>query len=86
MDSGIGIGGLSTGKDETASSQFDLFESVELETGVKKIHTKHFVLYHQLIVRDPLSLKFLLIQKSLLMLNRSVCKVECELGRKLEVY
>ena len=42
MDSGIGIGGLSTGKDETASSQFDLFESVELETGVKKIHTQTF--------------------------------------------
>ena len=42
MDSGIGIGGLSTGKDETASSQFDLFEKVELETGVKKIHTQSF--------------------------------------------
>ena len=42
MDSGIGIGGLSTGKDETASSQFDLFENVELETGVKKIHTQTF--------------------------------------------
>ena len=42
MDSGIGIGGLSTGKDETASSQFDLFEKVELETGVKKIHTQTF--------------------------------------------
>ena len=42
MDAGIGIGGLSTGKDETASSQFDLFENVELETGVKKIHTQTF--------------------------------------------
>ena len=42
MDSGIGIGGLSTGKDEIASSQFDLFEKVELETGVKKIHTQTF--------------------------------------------
>ena len=42
MDSGIGIGGLSTGKDETASSQFNLFEKVELETGVKKIHTQTF--------------------------------------------
>ena len=42
MNSGIGIGGLSTGKDEIASSQFDLFENVELETGVKKIHTQTF--------------------------------------------
>ena len=42
MDSGIGIGGLSTGKDETASSQFNLFENVELENGVKKIHTQTF--------------------------------------------
>ena len=42
MDSGIGIGGLSTGKDELASSQFDLFDNIELETGVKKIHTQTF--------------------------------------------
>ena len=42
MDSGLGIGGLSIGKDELASSQFDLFDRVELETGVKKIHTQTF--------------------------------------------
>ena len=42
MDSGIGIGGLSTGKDELASSQFDLFDNIELETGVKKMHTQTF--------------------------------------------
>ena len=34
MNSGIGVGGFSTGKDETTSSQFDLFEKVEIETGV----------------------------------------------------
>ena len=32
MNSGIGIGGFSTAKDETASSQFNLFEDLEIET------------------------------------------------------
>ena len=42
MDSGIGIGGLSTGKDETATSKFNLFEDLEIETGVSKIYTQTF--------------------------------------------
>lgn len=42
MDSGLGIGGLSIGKDELASSQFDLFDNVEVETGVKKMYTQTF--------------------------------------------
>ena len=42
MNSGIGIGGFSTAKDETASSQFNLFEDLEIETGVNKIHTQTF--------------------------------------------
>ena len=35
MDSGIGIGGLSIGKDEVASSSFDLFSPIEIETSIK---------------------------------------------------
>ena len=31
MDSGIGIGGLSIGKDEYATDSFDLFSQVEIE-------------------------------------------------------
>ena len=31
MDSGIGIGGLSTGKEEYVTSAFDLFTSTEVE-------------------------------------------------------
>ena len=42
MDSGLGIGGLNLGKDELASSQFDLFDNVEIETGVKKMFTQTF--------------------------------------------
>jgi hypothetical protein len=42
MDSGLGIGGLNIGKDELASSQFDLFDNVEVETGVKKMYTQTF--------------------------------------------
>ena len=42
MDSGLGIGGLNIGKDELASSQFDLFDNVEVETGVKKMYTQIF--------------------------------------------
>ena len=42
MDSGIGIGGLSTAKDETATSKFNLFEDLEIETGVSKIYTQTF--------------------------------------------
>ena len=42
MESGMGIGGFPTAKDELATSQFDLFDNVELETGVKKIHTQTF--------------------------------------------
>ena len=42
MDSGLGIGGLSIGKDELASCQFDLFDNVEVETGVKRMYTQTF--------------------------------------------
>ena len=42
MDAGLGIGGLNIGKDELASSQFDLFDNVEIETGVKKMYTQTF--------------------------------------------
>ena len=42
MDGGLGIGGLNIGKNELAASQFDLFDNVEVETGVKKIHTQTF--------------------------------------------
>ena len=36
MDSGIGIGGLSTGKDEYVTSAFDLFTSTEVENSIQK--------------------------------------------------
>jgi hypothetical protein len=38
MDSGIGIGGLSTGKDEYVTSAFDLFTSTEVENSIQKAH------------------------------------------------
>ena len=37
MDAGIGIGGLSIGKDEIASSKFDLFAPIEVEKGLEKV-------------------------------------------------
>ena len=42
MDSGLVIGGLNIGNDELASYQFDLFDNVEVETGVKKMYTHTF--------------------------------------------
>ena len=87
MDSGIGIGGLSTGKDELASSQFDLFDNIELETGVKKMHTQTFLdLFHQHLVGDPSHLKFQQILKNLLMQNLFVYMVVCELEKILLMY
>ena len=38
MDSGIGIGGLSTGKDEYVTSAFDLFTSTEVENSIQMGH------------------------------------------------
>ena len=38
MDSGIGIGGLSTGKEEYVTSAFDLFTSTEVENSIQKAH------------------------------------------------
>lgn len=42
MDAGIGIGGLSTGKDEYASSNFDMFSPPEFENGIKKTYSQTF--------------------------------------------
>ena len=42
MDAGIGIGGLSIGKDEIASSKFDLFAPIEIEKGVRKSYSLAF--------------------------------------------
>ena len=42
MDAGIGVGGMSTGKDELASSCFDLFSYPEIETGIKKAFLQTF--------------------------------------------
>ena len=39
MDAGIGIGGLSIGKDEIASSKFNLFSPIEIEKGVEKSYS-----------------------------------------------
>ena len=36
MDAGIGIGGLSIGKDEVATSAFDLFSPIEIEHSIEK--------------------------------------------------
>ena len=79
MDSGLGIGGLSSGKDELASSQFDVFENVEVETGVKRMYTLTFTQYHHHLVKVLLLLSYLLILKNLLMLNPFVYMVVCEL-------
>ena len=38
MDAGIGIGGLSTGKDEAASGRFNLFEDAEIENVIDILH------------------------------------------------
>ena len=37
MDSEIGIGGLSVGKDEYATDYFDLFKSVEIENSIADV-------------------------------------------------
>jgi len=37
MDSGIGIGGLSTGQDEYASDCFDLFKRIEIENSIEDV-------------------------------------------------
>ena len=42
MDAGIGVGGLSVGKDELASSCFDLFSYPEIETGIRKAYVQTF--------------------------------------------
>ena len=42
MDAGIGIGGLSVGKDEFASSSFDMFSNPEIENGIKKTFVQTF--------------------------------------------
>jgi len=42
MDAGIGVGGMSTGKDELASSCFDLFSFPEIETGIQKAFQQTF--------------------------------------------
>lgn len=42
MDAGIGVGGLSLGKDEVLSSAFDLFSPVEVENSISKSHVQIF--------------------------------------------
>ena len=79
MDSGLGIGGLNIGKDELASSQFDLFDNVEVETGVKKMYTQTFRPISSSSSKVHLLLSYHLILKSLLMLNQFVYMVVCEL-------
>ena len=37
MDSGIGIGGLSVGKDEYATDCFDLFKSIDIENNIEDV-------------------------------------------------
>ena len=39
MDGGIGIGGLSTNKDEITSSKYDLFSPMQIDKSVRKKHT-----------------------------------------------
>ena len=47
MDAGIGIGGLSVGMDEFASSSFDMFSNPEIENGIKKTcHLQSFISVH----------------------------------------
>ena len=36
MEAGLGIGGLAVGKDEVASSAFDLFSPIEIEHSIEK--------------------------------------------------
>ena len=43
MDAGIGIGGLSVGMDEFASSSFDMFSNPEIENGIKKTFVQTFI-------------------------------------------
>ena len=79
MDSGLGIGGLNIGKDELASSQFDLFDNVEVETGVKKIYTQTFHPISSSSSKGPFTFELPSDPESLLMLNRFVYMVACEL-------
>ena len=36
MEAGLGIGGLAVGKNEVASSAFDLFSPIEIEHSIEK--------------------------------------------------
>ena len=36
MEAGLGIGGLAVGKDEVASSAFDLFSPIEIKHSIEK--------------------------------------------------
>ena len=42
MDAGSGIGGFSKNREELAASKFDLFSSIQIETGVKKLIPQTF--------------------------------------------
>ena len=42
MEAGIGVGGLSLGKDEVASSGFDVFSPIEYETSIVDISTETY--------------------------------------------
>ena len=60
MDAGIGVGGLSVGKDELASSCFDLFSYPEIETGIRKAYVQTFrPISTTLQAKDPLLLTYL---------------------------
>ena len=77
MDAGIGVGGLSTGKDEFASSCFDLFSYPEIETGIEKAFSQTFRPISSTTSKGPFTFDIpadpILI--SLLMLSQSVFMV-----------
>ena len=78
MDAGIGVGGLSTGKDEYASSCFDLFSYPEIEMALRELARKHSDLFLQQQVKVPLLLIYLQILISSRMQNLFVFMVLCE--------
>ena len=75
MDSGIGIGGLSVGKDEYATDCFDLFKSVEIENSISDVTRIIIRPVNAVHSKGPFHFKCLQIFKSFQVQNHSVFMV-----------
>ena len=72
MDSGIGIGGLSVGKDEYATDCFNLFKSIEIENSIEDVTRIITRLISAANSKGPFIFEILQILKNLQMPNHFV--------------